>query len=255
MIKRLSLQTQLRLRFQFKNLASNQNGFLSSLQHYHLLDARSQCQSINFLNRYNHHQCVHHSFSGHLLFHQNKLDLYRGLNQSFTRSSIINSYGTSHRLSTKEDACSSHKKDHSKESVKLRRTSDLNLTQIVSIPGRMNQVLPSSLLPYAQLMRLDKQTGTALLLYPCLWSISLAALPGHTPNLEVIFLFTIGAVLMRSAGCIVNDMWDRKIDMEVERTRSRPLASGSLTMIDAWCLLSTCLTGALHILLSFDKLT
>jgi 4-hydroxybenzoate polyprenyltransferase len=119
----------------------------------------------------------------------------------------------------------------------------------------MNQVLAPPLLSYAKLMRLDKQTGTMLLLFPCLWSISLAAPAAHLPDLYTVTLFTVGALLMRAAGCIVNDMWDRNIDVHVQRTKDRPLATRELSVIDAWCLLSTCLTGALHVLLSFDKIT
>ena len=252
MIKQLSHQVRMSVRLQFKNFASGQHGlrFLKSIV---WLNSPVRCHSTLSLNRHFYHTCLHRPFSIRPLFYSNiQHNLGRRLAQSPSQSSITISHRTQGR--SVEDI-NSDQQVHLADSLKLRRISDSNLTQIVAIPGRINQILPSSLLPYAQLMRLDKQTGTALLLYPCLWSISLAALPGHMPNLQVIALFTIGAVLMRSAGCIVNDMWDRKIDMQVERTQTRPLACGSLTMVDAWCLLSTCLTGALHILLSFDKLT
>lgn len=90
--------------------------------------------------------------------------------------------------------------------------------------------LPSSWLPYAQLSRLDKPIGTWLLAWPCFWSIALAAPPGSLPDARVMALFGAGAVLLRGAGCTVNDMWDRDLDRQVERTRHRPLAAGTLSL-------------------------
>ncbi len=86
-----------------------------------------------------------------------------------------------------------------------------------------------------KLMRLHQPTGIWLLLWPCWWSIALAS-PGF-PSPYLLALFGLGAVAMRSAGCVINDMIDRKIDAQVERTRMRPLASGLLTMRDAAWLL------------------
>ena len=71
--------------------------------------------------------------------------------------------------------------------------------------------------------------GTWLLAWPCFWSIALAAPPGSPPDLRLLALFGTGALLLRGAGCTVNDLWDRDLDAQVERTRSRPLASGALT--------------------------
>ena len=84
---------------------------------------------------------------------------------------------------------------------------------------------------YARLMRLDKPTGIWLLYWPCVWGITLASAGRLRPDLLVIFL--LGSVFMRAAGCIVNDMTDRRIDAQVERTRDRPLASGALRMAEA----------------------
>ncbi len=89
--------------------------------------------------------------------------------------------------------------------------------------------LPPAARPYALLMRLDRPTGWWLLLLPSWWGIVLAAggingLSGYDWYLMVLFF--IGAVVMRGAGCIINDMWDRDLDVKVERTRLRPLASG-----------------------------
>lgn len=135
--------------------------------------------------------------------------------------------------------------------TKPKKISD----NFIEIPGLLDKLIPVSLLPYAKIMRLDKPIGVMLLLYPCLWSISLAAEPGCNPNIDIIILFCTGAVLMRSAGCIVNDMLDRDIDKKVSRTLVRPLASGQMSMIDAWALLAGCLTASFNILLSFDNYT
>lgn len=102
--------------------------------------------------------------------------------------------------------------------------------------------------PYLRLMRLHQPVGIWLLLWPCLWSISLAA-PGFPP-LKLIVLFALGALLMRSAGCIINDMADREYDRQVERTRTRPLASGELSMRQAALWLALLLAAAFFVVLA-----
>ncbi len=84
---------------------------------------------------------------------------------------------------------------------------------------------------YAQLMRLDKPVGTYLLLWPTLWALWFAA--GGLPPLQLLAIFVTGTFLMRSAGCVINDFADRKVDGHVERTRGRPLASGRATPREA----------------------
>lgn len=94
------------------------------------------------------------------------------------------------------------------------------------LPGLINQ-----LRQYARLMRLDKPVGIWLLLWPTLWALWLAG-DGHPdPGLFVIFMF--GVIVMRSAGCVLNDFADRKIDPYVERTRQRPIASGAVAPAEA----------------------
>jgi 4-hydroxybenzoate polyprenyltransferase len=87
--------------------------------------------------------------------------------------------------------------------------------------------LPPRLLPYAILARFDRPIGAWLLFLPGLWSISLGA-RNFWSGLWLVVLFGIGAIIMRGAGCVVNDLWDRRLDAAVERTRDRPLASGAL---------------------------
>lgn len=92
--------------------------------------------------------------------------------------------------------------------------------------------LSSSLQNYALLARLDRPIGVWLLLLPCLFSTMLAVLYNQTVLLPVFyygFLFAAGAIVMRAAGCVINDLWDKCLDQKVERTASRPLASGRIS--------------------------
>lgn len=93
--------------------------------------------------------------------------------------------------------------------------------------------LPASWIPYANLSRLEKPIGTWLLAWPCFWSIGLAGPAGGLPDLYMLALFGTGSVLLRGAGCTVNDLWDRDLDGKVERTRTRPLPSGAVTPTQA----------------------
>ena len=102
------------------------------------------------------------------------------------------------------------------------------------------------MIPYAILARFDRPIGAWLLFLPGLWSITLAA-QNTGLALWLLFLFALGAVVMRGAGCVVNDLWDRKMDAQVERTRGRPLASGILKPIDA--LVFLVLLGAMGLII------
>ncbi|GIY90827.1 4-hydroxybenzoate polyprenyltransferase, mitochondrial [Caerostris darwini] len=115
----------------------------------------------------------------------------------------------------------------------------------------VNKTHPS-IQPYLKLMRIDKPTGTWLLLWPCYWSISLAATPGCLPDLSLLALFGAGAFLMRGAGCTINDLWDKDIDSKVARTKSRPLAHGDISTLDAWMFLGGQLSLALFVLLQLN---
>uniref|UniRef100_A0A8C4S1B4 4-hydroxybenzoate polyprenyltransferase, mitochondrial n=1 Tax=Erpetoichthys calabaricus TaxID=27687 RepID=A0A8C4S1B4_ERPCA len=120
-----------------------------------------------------------------------------------------------------------------------------------SAPGIVNAA-PQSVQPYLRLMRLDKPIGTWLLYLPCTWSIALAAEPGCLPDFHMLALFGVGAVLMRGAGCTINDMWDRDFDKKVSRTASRPIAAGEITRFQALVFLGGQLTLALGVLLSLN---
>ena len=84
---------------------------------------------------------------------------------------------------------------------------------------------------YERLVRLDKPIGALLLLWPTLWAVWLAA--GGRPHLGIVLVFILGTLLMRSAGCAINDYADREFDPHVERTRLRPLAAGEITPREA----------------------
>ena len=95
--------------------------------------------------------------------------------------------------------------------------------------------LPPGLRPYASLMRLDRPIGTWLLFWPCAWSVALAGVDGRW---DLFLWFALGAFAMRSAGCVYNDIVDRKLDAEVERTRLRPLASRRVSVRSAFVLIA-----------------
>jgi 4-hydroxybenzoate polyprenyltransferase len=113
--------------------------------------------------------------------------------------------------------------------------------------------LPPILVPYAILARFDRPIGAWLLFLPGLWSICLAA-PSLKTGLWLTILFFLGAITMRGAGCVVNDLWDRKLDAQVTRTASRPLASGQLQPISALIFLAILLAVSLVILLQLNNI-
>ncbi|HET7881387.1 MAG TPA: 4-hydroxybenzoate octaprenyltransferase [Acetobacteraceae bacterium] len=114
--------------------------------------------------------------------------------------------------------------------------------------------LPRSWLPYLLLARVDRPIGVWLLFLPGLWGILLAGPPVHAA-VRLILLFAIGALVMRAAGCVVNDLWDRDIDRMVARTAARPLAAGILRPRQALAFLVALLLAGLAILLQLNPLT
>ncbi|MDN6856679.1 4-hydroxybenzoate octaprenyltransferase [Pseudomonas sp. CAN2814] len=85
---------------------------------------------------------------------------------------------------------------------------------------------------FVQLTRMDKPIGIYLLLWPTLWALWMAS--GGVPSVKNLVIFVLGTVLMRMAGCVINDFADRKLDGHVERTKARPLATGRITVREAW---------------------
>lgn len=86
---------------------------------------------------------------------------------------------------------------------------------------------PKSFHPFIRLSRIDKPTGSWVIFFPAAWSIAFAGLSWTT--LSLTGLFALGTILIRGAGCTINDLWDRDYDRRVERTKTRPIASGELT--------------------------
>ena len=113
---------------------------------------------------------------------------------------------------------------------------------------------PPWLRPYLRLTRLDRPIGWWLLLLPCWWSSALAAVADGAwgPNLWLVLLFLIGAIVMRGAGCTWNDLVDRDIDARVERTRSRPIPSGQVSVRAAIIFLVVQALIGLLVLLQFN---
>lgn len=114
--------------------------------------------------------------------------------------------------------------------------------------------LPEAWRPFALLMRLDRPIGAWLLFLPALWAFAMAA-PGWGVGVALILLFGIGSVVMRGAGCVVNDLWDRDLDRQVTRTAGRPLASGAVSPRQALAFLGALLAIGLLILLQLNWLS
>ncbi len=112
--------------------------------------------------------------------------------------------------------------------------------------------MPAWLRPYLLLARLDRPTGIWLLFLPGAWGILLAR-AGWGPTLRLLALFAAGSVVMRAAGCVVNDMWDRDLDAQVSRTAARPLASGALGLRQAAVFLALLLGAGLAVLLQLNR--
>jgi 4-hydroxybenzoate polyprenyltransferase len=120
----------------------------------------------------------------------------------------------------------------------------------------VDRYLPDGWGPYARLARLDRPIGTLLLYLPCLWGLALGWQATRLSVAEMLWLaalFGIGALVMRGAGCTVNDMFDRDLDRRVARTATRPIASGVITPRQALLFLGAQLAVGLAILLQLNR--
>lgn len=113
--------------------------------------------------------------------------------------------------------------------------------------------LVEQLRQYGQLMRLHRPIGTLLLLWPTLWALWIAG--EGRPDSRVFLVFTLGVFLLRSAGCVINDLADRKIDPHVQRTRERPLAAGKVSPGEALFLFCGLMLIAFGLVLTMNRLT
>jgi 4-hydroxybenzoate polyprenyltransferase len=117
----------------------------------------------------------------------------------------------------------------------------------------IDRLAPARVRPFLRLARIDRPIGTWLLLLPCWWSTALAA-PGW-PNAQFLILFIIGSLVMRGAGCTVNDIADRGFDSRVARTAGRPIASGQISVTRAAIFLVAELLLGLAVLVQFNAFT
>jgi 4-hydroxybenzoate polyprenyltransferase len=106
---------------------------------------------------------------------------------------------------------------------------------------------------YGKLMRLDRPIGILLLLWPTLWALWIAG--EGRPDESVFAVFVLGVIVMRSAGCVVNDLADRRFDPHVKRTRDRPLALGTVSVAEALCLFAGLMLIAFGLVLTQNRLT
>src|ERR1700682_6330170 len=118
---------------------------------------------------------------------------------------------------------------------------------------RRRKNLPRGAAPSGGWTRLEKPIGTLLLLWPTLSALWLASF--GTPSWVVVGIFVLGTVLMRSAGCALNDYADREFDAKVERTRDRPLAAKLIQLWEALAVAVACALAAFAIVLRFNELT
>jgi 4-hydroxybenzoate polyprenyltransferase len=113
------------------------------------------------------------------------------------------------------------------------------------------QALRTRLDLYEKLMRLDKPIGTLLLLWPTFWALWLSA--DGRPDWIVVWVFALGTLLMRSAGCVINDYADRDFDKHVERTRERPLTAGRVSTREALALFAVLCLASLALVVALDR--
>lgn len=116
--------------------------------------------------------------------------------------------------------------------------------------------LPKAWIPYVDLIRLDKPTGIYYLFFPCVFSTFVAAplatpIAGPPEVLKTAALFFVGAIVMRGAGCTINDLWDRNLDPHVERTKTRPIARGAISPQKAMAFTAVQLLTGLGVLVQF----
>nr|CAD7440922.1 unnamed protein product [Timema bartmani] len=145
------------------------------------------------------------------------------------------------------NSSTSAKQDENEDFLPRRRLGTLAATLVHNSSSLVQ--------PYLKLMRIDRPIGSWLLFWPCGWGIAMSTSPGSFPDPHMLILFGIGAVVMRGAGCTINDMWDRDIDGKVSRTKDRPLVSGALSQFDALVFLAGQLGLGLLVLLQLNWYT
>ncbi|MEE8393943.1 MAG: 4-hydroxybenzoate octaprenyltransferase, partial [Rhodospirillales bacterium] len=130
-------------------------------------------------------------------------------------------------------------------------TDMVNSASDIPLGNWIDRFAPAAVRPYLRLARLDRPIGTWLLLLPCWWSVALAG-PGLAEGARLFALFAIGALIMRGAGCTLNDIVDRDFDARVQRTAGRPIPSGQVSVVKAFAFLAMELLGGLLVLVQFN---
>ena len=137
----------------------------------------------------------------------------------------------------------------------IRRMSDrvIKTASDIAIGNWVDKWTPKPWHPYLRLARADRPIGTWLLLIPCWWSTAMAS--ESAPSLWLMTLFGVGALVMRGAGCVVNDLADRDFDRMVARTATRPIASGQVSVLRAILFIGFLCAVGLIVLLQFNAYT
>jgi len=136
----------------------------------------------------------------------------------------------------------------------MERRTNLSMMHTDIVATGWVSRLPRAWLPYLLLARADRPIGTWLLFLPGLWGILLVR-AAASETIRLVALFAVGSLVMRAAGCVVNDLWDRDIDRKVARTAERPLASGALRPRHALVFLAVLLMAGLAVLLQLNRLS
>ncbi len=113
---------------------------------------------------------------------------------------------------------------------------------------------PAAVQPYLRLARLDRPIGSWLLYWPCVWGVLLASYPLGTQQLWLCLLLGLGSIAMRGAGCVWNDILDRDIDAQIERTRARPIPAGEVSMAQALLFMAMLCVAGLAVLLALPRM-
>lgn len=172
-------------------------------------------------------------------------------------ASVIDELRNTERKLISDKVLSEKSRTFSNPCSRFFSNNDVEEKRISWSGGICDRVVKSSgpLQPYLRLIRLDNPTGCWLLFWPFGWSIALTADPGCLPDLHCLLTFYLMAVIMRGAGCTINDMWDKEIDQKVARTKNRPLAKEELTRFDALVFLGGQLGLGCLILLQYNFYT
>lgn len=121
----------------------------------------------------------------------------------------------------------------------------------IPLKSWIQKILPNNLYPYAQLARWDRPIGIWLVLFPSFWGLALS----HITTFSTYIIFFLGAILVRGAGCTINDLLDRKIDAKIERTKNRPLASGKIPPLKGLLFLTFQFLAAAYLLFQLPTTT